>query len=512
MKLKKPFNQNRNIFQSVVGASRYRLLSIFMAALIFCGMNSQLLAAASLNLGANIDANNNASASGDKFNSESFLKASNPNADDHQHWTWGEEIGAVILGAALLGGAVAGGYKCYADRNARMGGSSEAPARLRESTDGSDERQTTSSGSWSSYLRDCFISKAADSTIADGSSTDNLSSGNEVVPGWRQKGAQLLASLGQGAYDLATLKSCLPVETAPEKPIMTHLAEFRENQLKKKLADHKAQKSWGQFIYDLVTLKSDKLPSALTQRQEKQLKMTLLGEKLNSHVTLQETRDFINHSEKEEERKKTINALNPEASLDDMYAVLDPEVKNALNELMGTPGGLQESNQDFSQNKKPLYFVAKDPDVENSLREKLLKAIDDRWSHDSQVNSSRNSQSNQESDQYFDQNKKLLYFVAKDPEVNLGHIEAIKEVLFPVSNQLESSVSETVIVDNSKESIDSSVENPLSEKPLKATDDCRVNDNQVNSSRNSQSNESVLPSVESYSPSETPIKKTGWFQ
>ena len=436
MKLIKPINQLRNILPSAVGASGYRLLCLFMTALLFCGMNSQVMAASVLP-GAN-----NAPASGDKFNSQSFLKASNPNADDNQHWTLTEEIGAGILGAALLGGAVAGGYKCYADRNARMGGSPEAAARLRESSDGSDERQTTSNDSWSSYFRGCVISKAADSTIVDGSSTDNSSSVNEVASGWREKGAALLASLGQGAYslgqrayNLATLKSCLPAAKpvdAPEQSIMKRLAEFRKTQLKAKLANQQAKRSWGQFGYDLVTFKSDNLPSVLTQRQKEQLKMALLSKNPNGQVTLQENYDFQKHSKSEEDRAKAINALNPRSSLDDMYAVLDPEVKNALNELMGTLEGLQESDQNF------------------------------------------------------DQNKKLLYFVAKDPETNLEHIEVIKEVLFPVSDQSESFISETVIVDGS-EDIDSSGENPLKEKLLKEINDRWANDNQVNSSRKSQS-------------------------
>ena len=359
MKLKKPFNQNRNIFQSVVGASRYRLLSIFMAALIFCGMNSQLLAAASLNLGANIDANNNASASGDKFNSESFLKASNPNADDHQHWTWGEEIRAVILGVALLGGAVAGGYKCYADRNARIAGS-ETQERLKNDTSASDD-QRANSGYWSSWSRGFGTSRAADSTIVDGSSTEESSSGNEVVPGWREKSAALLASLGQEAYNLATLKSCLPaakpVEASSEKLFEERFLEAFKDHSKKQFADYKAQRSWGQFVGDLVTFKSHDLASPLTVMQQRTQLLANIVKKEPSQHTALEKWVLEGNQQTYNEREGAIAALNTASRIEEMLAVLDPEVVPSLNELMGTPG------RNYEENLHLLYFVAKNPEI-----------------------------------------------------------------------------------------------------------------------------------------------------
>ena len=354
MKLIKPFNQLRSILPSAVGPSGYRFLCIFMTALLFCGMNSQVMAA-SVSPGANNNSNNNAPASGDKFNSESFLKASNPNADASQQWTWGEKIGAGILGAALLGGAVGGGYKYHADRNARIAEEQQNEAS-RNRTDSCDGKSPDLTGRENS---ENLAAQATDSSIVV-NGTSNV--GDNAAPGWKQKASDALAAFVTGAYDLATLKSCWPaakeVVAAPEKPLMVRLTEARAAQLKKELADAKAMRSWGTTIYDLLTLKSDVLPSDQTAMMKEAQDMVLLGKIKNNDITLEDKSKYQKHINREDERKKEIEDLTPESSPADMYNVMDHEVATALNKF------LWRSNSELPLNnrqKRMLYFVAKNP-------------------------------------------------------------------------------------------------------------------------------------------------------
>ena len=414
MKLTGPFNQLRSFLPSKVGASGYRFLCIFMAALLFCGMNSQVMAA-SVVPGANNDFNNNAPASGDKFNSESFLKASNPNADDNQHWTWGEEIGAGILGAALLGGAVVGGYKCYQGRQERIAEAGRNEV-LRSSTDsfgdGSPDSEAAGANSEGLAVRGSGVSTAREKTITvatGGDDVDHLQPGADATPGWRQKAADSLAwmgrgawRLGQGAYDLMTLKSCRSAASAEklvaEKSLMEYLTEVRTAQLKTERAAKKANRSWPQFAWDLLTLNADVLPSDETAMQKKDKEMAAFGKKPNTQLTVSQLGEqYSSPLDAKDKRAVAIEALNTQSSCDDMYAVLDPAVVPAFNKLIG--------NEDTRKLQEDTRKLQED-DSEN-----------------------------------FDKKRKLLYFVAKNPAINPGHIEAMKETFLsePGSNQNEKS-------------------------------------------------------------------------
>ncbi|MBX9576983.1 MAG: hypothetical protein K2W97_00730 [Chthoniobacterales bacterium] len=346
MKLTKPINQNRNIFQSVVGASGYRLLSIFMAALLFCGMNSQLLAA-SMPLGANVDANNNnAAASGDKLNSESFLKASNPNADDNQHWTLMGEIGAFIAGAALLGGAVAAG-RCYEARQVKIA----EEGRKAAASDDHQRDVTAPDKSSDAQMEGETIDGAAGKTIAAGS-------------GWSEKASDSLAwlrqgvsRLGQGAYDLATLKSCWPASEVARKSLMEHLNTAHQDQVKKALANASSERTWGQFAYNLAALKTDTQPDHRTERQKKVEKYEPLLMMKQGDLKVGEARELNAHLNNEEARKKAIADLNPGSSLHEILAVLDPEIEQAIQEPLK-----KYATNDDQKGQTFAYFIAKNQD------------------------------------------------------------------------------------------------------------------------------------------------------
>lgn len=416
MKLTGPFNQLRSFLPSKVGASGYRFLCIFMAALLFCGMNSQVMAA-SVVPGANNDFNNNAPASGDKFNSESFLKASNPNADDNQHWTWGEEIGAGILGAALLGGAVVGGYKCYQGRQEMIrrqqrhetAGYSTFFSELYELHNVIEDRRNSESLA----VRSTGMAKATDKTIAVTTATaediEGFSQGGDATRGWTQIARDSLTCLrrgawrlGQGAYDLMTLKSCRSAASAEklvaQKSLMEHLTEVRTAQLKTELATEKANRSWSQFAWNLLTLKPDVLPSDETAMQKMAKGMAPLGKRLATQLTASEKHEqYLSYLIAKDKKAAAIKDLNYDSSLHDILATLDPEMKDAIQQtLQKYAGDNNERVRAFA------YFIAKNEDEwhpghllvlntafdnrENDLRAKIIvntmnEAVQERWNH-----------------------------------------------------------------------------------------------------------------------------------
>lgn len=109
MKLKKPFNQLTTIFPYTPSWNRYTFLSLVITALLFCGNNSQIIAAA-MPIGANTVAA--CVTSEDKLNADSFLKSSPPDADNRQ-WTTMEKIGAFVGGIASLVVLSYGGYRAH---------------------------------------------------------------------------------------------------------------------------------------------------------------------------------------------------------------------------------------------------------------------------------------------------------------------------------------------------------------------------------------------------------------
>ncbi len=397
MKLTKPFNQLRSILQSAVGASGYRFLSIFMAALLFCGMNSQLVAAASVIPGANNDSNNNAPASGDRFNSESFLKASNPNADASQQWTWEEKVGAGIVGVALLGGAVAGGYKCYADRNAKIEEQKRNDA-LKSRTDSDDGFSDEANSGSGLAKRGEGTSKAKDRTIGAVTGMGNkdvspLSPGADATPEWRQKASDALTAFGKGAYDLVTLKSCWPAKEVPEKPIMDHLNDAHTAQSKEELAEKKKSRTFLQKAHGIITLEEDKLPDNRTERQQKDQTMKALGKMPLAQLTAEQYFDYELHRLALKQREVTVTALTPHSTVEEMYAVLDPETKAELDKMLGGEIDINNGEDTNIDSKvKMLYFVATTPDIHPGhlralqnlatpveVKEKLNAAIDARW-------------------------------------------------------------------------------------------------------------------------------------
>lgn len=418
MKSTGPFNQLRSFLPSIVGASGYRFLCIFMAALLFCGMNSQLMAA-SVVPGANNDFNNNAPASGDKFNSESFLKASNPNADDSQQLTWGEKIGAGILGVALLGGAVAGGYKCYQGRQERIA-KQQGPWASRDGTDSFGEglHDLTGGGGKSENLavRSTGIAKATETT-GEGNGASSEVGGSNVsddrAPGWGQKASDSLSclrsggwSLAQGAYDLVTLKSCLvtlkscwpAVEAAPEKHLMNHLTEVLTAQLKQELAERLAERPFLKKIYDIVALTPHPLPSHQTERQKSYEAMEAVGKRLATQLTAsQKYEQYLPYLQDKAKRAAAIEALTHKSSLAAILATLDPEMQEAIKETL-------QKYENEEQRQAFAYFIAKNQDewhpgyllILNSAFErigwdencqaiigKMRQAVQARWDQDS---------------------------------------------------------------------------------------------------------------------------------
>ncbi|MCX6957357.1 MAG: hypothetical protein NT164_02320 [Verrucomicrobiae bacterium] len=396
MKLTGPFNQLRSFLPSIVGASGYRFLCIFMAALLFCGMNSQVMAA-SVPLGAN-----NAPASGDQFNSESFLKASNPNADDNQQLTWGEKIGAGILGVALLGGAVAGGYKCYANlKKVQAGGNGFESI----SSHGDDSSNSARGGS--ANVKEIQIE------TLKGDGDQGFFAPAEQTLVLKQKASESLdclragaLMLGQGAYDLVTLKSCRSAASAEElaakKPLMNHLKEFLTAQLKEELAAQLLQRPFLVKIYDLVALTQHALPSHQTERQKNYEAMEALGKRLATQLTASEKYEkYLPHLNAKNKRAADIEALNPENSIDAILATLDTEMKEAIGEALQKYAG---DNDELG--KAFAYFIAKNQDewhpghllalntafdnMENDLTAEIIvnkmhEAVQARWYQDNKI-------------------------------------------------------------------------------------------------------------------------------
>ena len=347
MKLMKPFNQLRNVLQSVPSVNAYRFLSILMTALLFLGLNGQVMAAAVASR-VNTDSNNNISTSGDKFNAQSLLQASNSNTDENQHWTWGEEIAAGIFGVALLGAGAAGGWKFYTDRQARTEKKDGVKIRERSSFSETDNPAGLEERSKSIEITEDSIHQSA----GNENSANHDSLDPQATLSWKAK----LAACGQKSWgQLTALISSWRANPAVEKkPAFQDLAEVHTGMQKKKLAEENAQQSVGAMAYDLLTLKKPILPEARTARQQKAAQMATLETVPIHQLTAGQYFDFDQYKQYQNLRQQKIDALNPESTIEEVLATLDPEVKDAIRE----PLALLSSNQQG----KLAYFVAKSED------------------------------------------------------------------------------------------------------------------------------------------------------
>lgn len=347
MKQTQPSHQT--VLQSSVSTTLYRFLCLFMAAFLFCGAQTQLIAAA-LPPGANDLPTDNTPASGDGFNNESFLQASGPTSHRSPHLTLTEKVGAAIAGAVLL--LSAGGRQLYlAYREERA----EEP--IREQQELQRERIDGDSGSNSEFVD-------SSSLLARGNNDPHIAENNssattaETAPTWGTKLSDGLIQLRKGAYDLVTLKPCWP---AVEKPILDQLADVRKLQLKNEQANELAKKSLKEKIYDLFTLKQYPLPTDLTERQQKTQEMAPLESIPITQLTTSKFQDLQQHLDQRAERQKSIDDLTPSSQIEDIRDVLDPEMNRALDSLVEHYSS--DGNENEPAFKKLAYFVAKNDAV-----------------------------------------------------------------------------------------------------------------------------------------------------
>ena len=123
------FNYCKTTLRHNATWSECRFLRALMVALLLCSMNSHLIAV-SVSPGVNTDSSSAPSESGDRFNADSFLGASNP--DNDQHWTLAEDVGFFVLAIAGITAITKGCQHYYDSRNSRNQAGTQS--HLRDST------------------------------------------------------------------------------------------------------------------------------------------------------------------------------------------------------------------------------------------------------------------------------------------------------------------------------------------------------------------------------------------